>query len=39
MPELRSSRIYIIDTKPDGKNPSIVKVIEPEEVAAEWRPH
>jgi len=31
-PGLRSSRIYILDTKPDPKNPSIVRVIEPEEV-------
>ena len=32
VPGLRSSRIYIIDTKPDARNPSIVRVIEPEEV-------
>ena len=32
VPGLRSSRIYIIDTKPDPKNPMIVRVIEPEEV-------
>jgi methanethiol oxidase len=32
VPGLRSSRIYILDTKPDLKNPSIVRVIEPEEV-------
>jgi len=32
VPGLRSSRIYIIDTKPDPKNPAIVRVIEPEEV-------
>ena len=32
VPGLRSSRIYIIDTKPDPKNPKIVKVIEPEEM-------
>ena len=33
VPGLRSSRIHIIDTKPDPKNPKIVKVIEPETVA------
>ena len=32
VPALKSSRIYIIDTKPDPKSPSIVRVIEPEEV-------
>jgi len=31
---LRSSRIHIIDTKPDPRNPQIVKVIEPETLAA-----
>ncbi len=30
VPGIRSSRIHIIDTKPDPKNPTIVKVIEPE---------
>src|SRR4030095_15144405 len=34
VPGLRSSRIHIIDTKPDPRNPQIVKVIEPEEVFA-----
>ncbi|HEY7351401.1 MAG TPA: selenium-binding family protein [Terriglobales bacterium] len=33
VPGLRSSRIYIIDTKPDPKNPKIVKVVEAEEIA------
>jgi selenium-binding protein 1 len=33
VPGLGSSRIYIIDTKPDPTQPKIVKVIEPEEVA------
>ena len=33
VPGLRSSRIHIIDTKPDPRQPQIVKVIEPEEVA------
>jgi selenium-binding protein 1 len=30
VPGLRSSRIHIIDTKPDPRRPQIVKVIEPE---------
>lgn len=30
VPGLRSSRIYIIDTKPDPFSPKIVKIIEPE---------
>jgi selenium-binding protein 1 len=34
VPGLGSSRIYVIDTKPDPANPQIVKTIEPEEVAA-----
>src|SRR6266699_38225 len=34
VPGLRSSRIHIIDTKPDPRQPKIVRVIEPEEVAA-----
>lgn len=34
IPGLRSSRIYIADTKPDPRNPHIVKIIEPEEVMA-----
>ncbi len=33
VPGLRSSRVYIIDTKPDPVRPTIVKVIEPGEVA------
>ena len=39
---LRSSRIHILDTKPNPKKPKIVKVIEPEEVAEKagyTRPH
>ena len=32
-PGLRSSRIYVIDTKPDPRKPKIIKIIEPEEVA------
>jgi selenium-binding protein 1 len=31
---IRSSRIYVIDTKPDPRKPQIVKVIEPETLAA-----
>jgi methanethiol oxidase len=34
VPGIRSSRIHIIDTKPDPRNPQIIKVIEPETVAA-----
>lgn len=33
VPGLRSSRIHIIDTKPDPRNPKIVKVIEKETIA------
>ncbi len=32
-PGLASSRLYVIDTKPDPTKPTIVKTIEPEEVA------
>jgi methanethiol oxidase len=42
VPGLRSSRIHIIDTKPDPRNPKIVKVIEPETVVKRTgytRPH
>ena len=42
VPGLRSSRIHILDTKPDPREPKIVKVIEPEEVvkrARYSRPH
>src|SRR6266496_4490300 len=42
VPGIRSSRIHIIDTKPDPRKPEIVKVIEPEEVFARSnysRPH
>jgi selenium-binding protein 1 len=42
VPGLRSSRIHIIDTKPNPLKPKIVKVIEPEEVARKsgyTRPH
>ena len=33
VPGLRSSRIHIIDTKPDPRQPKVVKVIEADEVA------
>ena len=39
VPGLRSSRIHILDTKPDPRKPKIVKVIEPEEVAEQGRLH
>jgi len=42
VPGLRSSRIHVIDTKPDPRSPTLVKVIEPGEVAATTgysRPH
>ena len=34
VPGINSSRIHIIDTKPDPRNPQIVKVIEPDTLAA-----
>jgi selenium-binding protein 1 len=42
VPGIRSSRIHIIDTKPDPRRPEIVKIIEPEtlaERAGYSRPH
>jgi methanethiol oxidase len=42
IPGLRSSRIYVIDTKPDPREAKIHKIIEPEEVFAKTgysRPH
>src|SRR5262249_1498623 len=33
VPGLRSSRIYILDTKPDPRKPTLVKTIEPDEIA------
>jgi selenium-binding protein 1 len=42
IPGLRSSRIHIVDTQPDPRNPRLVKVIEPEELAKRTgysRPH
>src|SRR5437879_689622 len=32
VPGLRSSRIHVLDTKPDPRKPRVVKVIEPETV-------
>ena len=37
VPGLRSSRIHILDTKPDPRNPKIVRVIEAEEIAEQGR--
>src|SRR5580765_3310129 len=42
VPGIRSSRIYIIDTKPDPRKPTIVRTIEPPELFARTnysRPH
>ncbi len=42
VPGLRSSRIHILDTKPDPRKPTIARVIEPEELARKSgysRPH
>ncbi|GLU30567.1 selenium-binding family protein [Trinickia caryophylli] len=42
VPGLRSSRIHIIDTKPDPRHPRIARVIEPQELARKSgysRPH
>src|SRR5437588_3168494 len=42
VPGLRSSRIYVIDTRPDPRSPKVVKTIEPEEIASRAgysRPH
>ena len=42
MPGLRSSRMHVLDVKPDPKNPKIVKVIEADELAEKTgysRPH
>jgi methanethiol oxidase len=42
VPGLRSSRIHVLDTRPDPLRPRLVKVIEPEELAARTgysRPH
>ena len=34
VPGINSSRIYVVDTKPEPRQPSLVKVIEPETLAA-----
>jgi methanethiol oxidase len=42
VPGLRSSRIYVIDTQPNPREPKIIKIIEPEELARRTgysRPH
>ncbi len=42
VPGIRSSRTYILDTKPDPRQPQVVRTIEPEELAAKAgysRPH
>jgi selenium-binding protein 1 len=42
LPGLRSSRIYIVDTKPDPRQPRLVKTIEPQELGRRTgysRPH
>jgi methanethiol oxidase len=42
VPGLRSSRIYVVDTKPDPRNPTVVTTIEAEEIANKAgysRPH
>ncbi len=42
VPGLKSSRIHIVDTKPDARRPTIAKVVEPAEVAERAgysRPH
>ncbi|HTC24826.1 MAG TPA: selenium-binding family protein [Gemmatimonadales bacterium] len=42
VPGLRSSRMYILDTKPDPRKPKLTKVIEPAEIAKKagyTRPH
>jgi selenium-binding protein 1 len=33
LPGLRSSRVHVVDTKPDPRRPTLVKTIEPEEIA------
>ena len=42
VPGIRSSRIYVIDTEPDPRRPTIAKVIEPDEILRKTgysRPH
>jgi selenium-binding protein 1 len=42
VPGLRSSRVHVMDTKPDPRNPQVVRIIEPDELASKAgysRPH
>src|SRR6266480_2863819 len=42
VPGIRSSRTYVLDTKPDPRQPQVVRTIEPDELAAKAgysRPH
>jgi methanethiol oxidase len=42
VPGLRSSRVYVVDTKPNGSEPRLVRTIEPQEILAKTgysRPH
>src|SRR6266480_2637467 len=42
VPGIRSSRTYVLDTKPDPRQPKVVRVIEPDQLAAKAgysRPH
>jgi selenium-binding protein 1 len=42
VPGLRSSRVHIVDTRPDPRSPQLVKVIDPETIASKTgysRPH
>jgi methanethiol oxidase len=42
VPGIRSSRVYVLDTQPDPRNPKLVRTIEPEEVMGKGgysRPH
>ncbi len=42
IPGIRSSRIYVVDTKPDPRKPTIIKIIEPDELLRKTgysRPH
>jgi selenium-binding protein 1 len=42
VPGLRSSRMYVLDVKPDPRKPQLVRTIEPEEIASRTgysRPH
>src|ERR671936_3086647 len=42
VPGIRSSRTYVLDTKPDPRQPRVIRAIEPDELAAKAgysRPH